>query len=127
MSSTGRQKSTTRAAMPLKISDTLSGPHRSIMGFDRSTIRRLPSHFYLQFSLGVLLCVSVPLWLSASPQKPSMPVSKTPAEAKERFEEARRLLQGGYLENALGSVQQGLKIAPRSVEGLNLLGLIYLQ
>jgi tetratricopeptide (TPR) repeat protein len=56
-----------------------------------------------------------------------VPASKTPAEAKERFDEARRLLQGGYGDSALASVQQGLKVAPRSVEGLNLLGLIYLQ
>ncbi len=65
--------------------------------------------------------------LCLATQKPSSAASKTPPEANERFEEARRLLRGGYLETALASVQQGLKAAPRSVEGLNLLGVIYLQ
>ena len=62
-----------------------------------------------------------------SAQKPSATATKTSPEAKERFEEGRRLLQGGYTDGALASVQQGLKVAPRSIEGLNLLGLIYLQ
>jgi tetratricopeptide (TPR) repeat protein len=90
-------------------------------------MRRLPSDFGLRFSIAALLCVSVPLWLSVSAQKPSGPTSKPPPEAKERFEEARRLLQGGHSDSALASVQQGLKVAPRSVEGLNLLGIIELQ
>ena len=90
-------------------------------------MRRLPSDFGLRLSIAAFLCVSVPLWLSVSGQKPTGAASKVPPEAKERFEEARRLLQGGYPENALASVQQGLKVAPRSVEGLNLLALIYVQ
>jgi tetratricopeptide (TPR) repeat protein len=90
-------------------------------------MKRLLSPFRLRLSLGVLLCISVPLSLAVSAQKPSEPASKTPPEAKERFNEARRLLQGGYADSALASVQQGLKVAPRSVEGLNLLALIYVQ
>jgi len=76
------------------------------------------------FSLGLFAPAFL---LRASTQKPSGPASTAPPEAEERFEEGHRLLQGGYPENALAAVQQGLKVAPRSVEGLNLLGLIYLQ
>jgi tetratricopeptide (TPR) repeat protein len=67
------------------------------------------------------------LWISAAAQKPPAPESKTPPEVIERFEEGRRLLRSGYLENALASVQQGLKLAPQSIEGLNLLGMISVQ
>jgi tetratricopeptide (TPR) repeat protein len=82
--------------------------------------------FLLSAFISLSLCASL-VRLSASPQKPSGPASNTPPEARERFDEARRLLQGGHPESALASVQQGLKAAPRSVEGLNLLGLIYVQ
>jgi tetratricopeptide (TPR) repeat protein len=50
-----------------------------------------------------------------------------PAAARERFREAEQLLRQGYTENALAAVREGLKIAPESVEGWNLLGLAYSQ
>ncbi|HLW79158.1 MAG TPA: tetratricopeptide repeat protein, partial [Terriglobia bacterium] len=47
--------------------------------------------------------------------------------AKERFAEARRLMGEGAAEKAIAAVQEGLKLDPRSTEGLNLLGIIYDQ
>jgi tetratricopeptide (TPR) repeat protein len=46
-------------------------------------------------------------------------------EAQQRFREAEQLLRQGDTEKALTTVQGGLKIAPNSVEGWNLLGLAY--
>jgi len=85
-----------------------------------------PFCFLLSAFISLCLCASV-VKVSVSAQKPSGPASKASPEVRERFDEARRLLQGGYPDSALASVQQGLKVAPKSVEGLNLLGLIYLQ
>ncbi|HUI43336.1 MAG TPA: tetratricopeptide repeat protein [Terriglobia bacterium] len=48
----------------------------------------------------------------------------TAASAGEHFAEAQKLLGQGNAEAALAAVQAGLKLAPRSVEGLNLLGVI---
>jgi tetratricopeptide (TPR) repeat protein len=90
-------------------------------------VSRLPAAYCLLPAAGGLRLGSFSPAVYASTQKPSGPASKTPPEAKERFDEARRLLGGGYLENALASVQQGLKVAPDSVEGLNLLGIVYQQ
>jgi tetratricopeptide (TPR) repeat protein len=45
--------------------------------------------------------------------------------AKEEFNQAQKFLGQGHLEEALAAVQQGLELEPRSVEGLNLLGIIY--
>ncbi len=42
-----------------------------------------------------------------------------------RFQEAEQLLRQGDADKALATVQEGLKIAPKSVEGWNLLGLAY--
>jgi len=85
-----------------------------------------PFWFLLSAFISLCLCASL-VKVSVSAQKPSGPASKASPEVRERFDEARRLLQGGYPDSALASVQQGLKVAPKSVEGLNLLGLIYLQ
>ncbi|PYV07190.1 MAG: hypothetical protein DMG26_01005 [Acidobacteria bacterium] len=49
------------------------------------------------------------------------------APAKEKFAEAQRMLREGALEQALEEVREGLKLEPRSAEGLNLLGIIYEQ
>jgi tetratricopeptide (TPR) repeat protein len=80
--------------------------------------------FLLSAFMSLCLCASG-VRLFASAQRSPGPDSKTSPEAKERFEEARRLLQGGDPDNALASVRQGLKVAPKSVEGLNLLGIVY--
>lgn len=52
---------------------------------------------------------------------------KLSAAAQERFREAQQLLRQGYAGNALAAVREGLKLAPESVEGWNLLGLAYAQ
>ncbi|HEV2380581.1 MAG TPA: tetratricopeptide repeat protein [Terriglobia bacterium] len=51
--------------------------------------------------------------------------SPAAASAQEQFTEARQLLQKGDADSALAAAQAGLKLAPRSLEGLNLLGIIY--
>ncbi len=53
--------------------------------------------------------------------------SKPSPAAKAEFAEAEKLLHQGYLENARAAVLRGLKLDPRSVEGYNLLGIIYGQ
>jgi tetratricopeptide (TPR) repeat protein len=50
-----------------------------------------------------------------------------PLAAKERFTQAQELLSRGQVESALAAARQGLKVAPKSVEGYNLLGIIYDQ
>ncbi|HEV2348300.1 MAG TPA: tetratricopeptide repeat protein [Terriglobia bacterium] len=50
-----------------------------------------------------------------------------PDAAKQRFSEGERLLRQGDLDAARDSVLEGLKAAPRSAEGYDLLGIIYSQ
>lgn len=45
--------------------------------------------------------------------------------AKEEFAQAQQLLTQGHLDEALSLVRRGLEHEPSSVEGLNLLGIIY--
>lgn len=47
--------------------------------------------------------------------------------APDDFAQARGLLRQGSLEEALAAVQRGLGASPNSVEGLNLLGMVYDQ
>jgi tetratricopeptide (TPR) repeat protein len=61
--------------------------------------------------------------LLASPQTAGTTASSQRATAQ--FKEAGRLLQEGSVEQARDKVMEGLKLQPRSIEGLNLLGLIY--
>jgi tetratricopeptide (TPR) repeat protein len=69
----------------------------------------------------------------APPESPARASAKrtvsedAPAAARQRFREAAQLLRQGYTENALAAVREGLKVAPESVEGWNLLGLVYGQ
>jgi tetratricopeptide (TPR) repeat protein len=49
------------------------------------------------------------------------------AQARQQFDEARKLLRQGQVEPAQAAVEQGLKLSPRSIDGLNLAGLIYSQ
>src|SRR5439155_8503208 len=68
--------------------------------------------------------------LQESRRAPSPPANATgskAAPAKEKFAEAQRMLGEGALEQALEEVREGLKLEPRSTEGLNLLGIIYEQ
>jgi tetratricopeptide (TPR) repeat protein len=51
--------------------------------------------------------------------------TRTPSTAAADFEQARALLSADSIDPALAAVRRGLAHSPRSVEGLNLLGLIY--
>jgi len=76
-----------------------------------------------------LLCVTVSALLvvavrsQAKPAQASARTSSTPAIVE--FEQARALLAEGSIELALAAVQRGLRASPRSVDGLNLLGMIH--
>ena len=63
------------------------------------------------------------LWPQATAQ--GTPGEEASLEARQRFREAEQFLRQGDADRALATVQEGLKIAPESVEGLNLLGLAY--
>jgi tetratricopeptide (TPR) repeat protein len=75
-------------------------------------------------SLSVLLLVP-PARSNATPVQASAHRSSTTAVAE--FEEARKLLSDGEVDLALAAVKRGLARSPRSVDGLNLLGLINLR
>jgi tetratricopeptide (TPR) repeat protein len=68
------------------------------------------------------------LLLSVATVASDIPKHKQPSSAAEaRFAEARNLLNQGLPEKALGAVRDGLKLSPNSVDGYNLLGIIYGQ
>ncbi|MGH9432506.1 MAG: tetratricopeptide repeat protein, partial [Terriglobia bacterium] len=52
------------------------------------------------------------------------PAAASNISATARFGEAQALLKQGNFKGALGEVQEGLRLEPRSVMGLNLLGII---
>jgi len=88
--------------------------------------------FLLCVSVSLCLVFSHPLAAVAAPQSqpPASSTSKpTPAvsAAKQHFAEAQKLLRQGDADAALAAVEAGLKLAPASVEGLDLLGVIYLR
>jgi tetratricopeptide (TPR) repeat protein len=97
--------------MPMEISAWFSKP---------SVIRRrcLPA---AALAMAVLSCAAAGA-AQGSPRTAA--VAPASAAAKEHFAEARKLLRQGFLESARAAVQDGLKLAPKSVEGYNLLGLI---
>lgn len=66
--------------------------------------------------------VGARFWLGADAQ--ARAARETPPEARKWFEEARKRLGGGEVDRALAAVQEGLRLAPRSVEGLDLAGII---
>jgi len=84
----------------------------------------------------VPLCLIFSRLLVALTALPSFPASATQSAsksaptvsaAKEHFAEAQKLLRQGDADAALAAAQAGLKLAPASVEGLDLLGVIYLR
>src|SRR5580704_2378093 len=83
-----------------------------------------PASFGFRSLLIAALLIRAVTCLSAgAPQTAGQPASA--AAAHDQFTEAQQLLQKGDADSALAAVQAGLKLAPRSVEGLNLLGVIY--
>ena len=67
-----------------------------------------------------------PTGAHAAPRQKT-PKTAVPEHAKRLFEEGEKHLRQRELDAARDSVQEGLKIAPQSAEGYNLLGLIYTQ
>lgn len=61
----------------------------------------------------------------AAPARPPAPTRQSSAAASADFAEAGKLLGQGFLENAQAAVLHGLQEDPGSVEGYNLLGIIY--
>lgn len=76
-----------------------------------------------------LVCISVYALLGISSATNAAPLQgsggKSSTSAVADFAQARALLSAGSLDPALAAVQRGLAASPRSVDGLNLLGLIY--
>jgi tetratricopeptide (TPR) repeat protein len=81
------------------------------------------------FSLLPIVLVWFPSAGSASPGAPPFPQVQTApvASAEQQFAVAEKELRQGDTEKALAAAQAGLKLAPRSVTGLNLLGVVYGQ
>ena len=70
-----------------------------------------------------LLAAFLSLCVPASAQKPR----PAPVPSAKEFVTARKLLAEGNLDGALEAALAGLKSAPSSVEGYDLLGIIYMQ
>ncbi len=80
----------------------------------------------------VLLVVAVCLFsttrsAATGARSPATGEASATDSADEHFSHADALLHQGDADKALADVQAGLKLAPRSVKGLNLLGMIYGQ
>lgn len=73
----------------------------------------------------VLSCtlLAVLVFGAAAPAAESVPQNSGVARA--HFKEAQRLLSQGNADAALAEAEEGLKLEPRSVEGLDLVGIIY--
>ena len=91
--------------------------------------RPVKQHRLVSFFLLPLVLVLFPAVDLAAPRVPAFPAGQAaPAASAERyFAEAETLLHQGDTEQALAAAQAGLKLAPRNVTGLNLLGVIYEQ
>ena len=63
----------------------------------------------------------------AKAQEPSKPSGEQLSRSRQYFAQAQKLLRQESPEGALSAVRQGLALAPHSIEGLNLLGIIYDQ
>src|SRR5690348_7785212 len=84
----------------------------------RSSCRRIGV-----LALGFAFASSSSIRLFASGQ--AVDLSGSVARAATLFKEAGELLDAGSFEQARGKTVEGLRLQPRSPEGLNLLGLIY--
>jgi tetratricopeptide (TPR) repeat protein len=74
-----------------------------------------------------VLFVGGPSRVPASEPQSAAPPASSASAAQDLFAEAQKLLREGNVGAALVEAQAGLKLAPRSVDGLNLTGLIYGQ
>ncbi|HUY13288.1 MAG TPA: tetratricopeptide repeat protein [Terriglobia bacterium] len=76
----------------------------------------------LSFLAGFLLLCNTPSFPQTVTRPGAAPA--LPAAAQASFKKARSLLQQGNFNAALTEVREGLRLAPHSVMGLNLLGII---
>jgi len=72
-------------------------------------------------------CVVSAALVFAAGVQPAHGQAQNSATAGAHFEEAQKLLRQGNPDAALREAQEGLKHAPRSVEGLDLVGIVYAQ
>lgn len=72
-------------------------------------------------------CVVSAALVFAAGVQPAHGQAQNSATAGAHFEEAQKLLRQGNPDAALREAQEGLKLAPRSVEGLDLVGIVYAQ
>ncbi len=96
----------------------------------RPTFQARPCLGLKRLVVGAFLVVGfcgVSVWSSGPPATQRQSAAQLPADARRYFEKGQESLRQGNVENALAAVQEGLKAAPQSVEGLTLLGTIYVR
>ena len=103
------------------------------MGMTKSLARRDAPHAR-KFATRPAVCILFVIFIGnalggAQKTASSRPSHKEPLSqaAKEKFAEAEKYMSQGDLGSARTSALQGLKFAPKSTEGYNLLGIIYNQ
>jgi Tfp pilus assembly protein PilF len=79
------------------------------------------------FLITCRIVIALLLWSIALQGTSGGTSSKSTAAATRLFTEAQQKLRQGNLEDARATVVQGLKLAPQSVDGYTLLGIIYSQ
>lgn len=85
-------------------------------------------HRLLSVFLLVFLATSLPaIARTAAISPPQRKAGSMADSADQQFAEADKLLTEGNSEGALAAAEAGLRLSPRSVRGLNLLGVIYGQ
>lgn len=93
----------------------------TIRGIRLRRNKRVACNTMLRFLAICFLLIAASAATSQGLAPPGVARRHTPASC---FKEATRLLEAGSLDQALSLTNEGLKQAPQSVEGLNLLGVI---
>jgi tetratricopeptide (TPR) repeat protein len=75
--------------------------------------------------LSILALLAVPGFGQAERRSPHNSQLTSPARSVSPFQEAEELVQKGELEQAREKIEEQLKLNPSSVEGYNLLGIVY--
>jgi Flp pilus assembly protein TadD len=85
------------------------------------------ANFIATSSLASSLLIGFIFWAAQGPPSSSRAVvhSSLSATAKAKLDDGRQLLLRGNTDAAVTAVKEAIRLAPRSVEGYNLLGLIY--
>jgi tetratricopeptide (TPR) repeat protein len=73
------------------------------------------------------VCVVLAALALGVAELPGQGQAHNPCTAGAHFEEAQKLLYKGNADAALAEAQEGLKLEPRSIEGLELVGIIYVE